>query len=66
MTIKINDKTYELPEASTVTDALEHAGINTRGIATAVNNCVVAASERGKRVLADGDAIVIIRAFYGG
>ncbi len=40
MTIKINDKTYELPEASTVADALEHAGINTRGIATAVNNCV--------------------------
>ncbi len=66
MKIKINGKEYELPEAATLADALEKAGIAQRGIATAVNNGVVPATERTKKVLADGDSVIVITAFYGG
>lgn len=66
MKIRINDKEFELPEASTLQDALEAASISPAGIATAVNNHVVPATERPKKVLVDGDNIVIITAFYGG
>ena len=66
MNITINGKTYELPEASTLADALQEANVKTQGIATALNNRVVAAAMRSKTILNDGDKIVVITAFYGG
>ncbi len=66
MTIKINDREYELPEGSTLLDAMEKAQVRPKGIATAVNNVVVPTQMRSKKVLADGDTVVIITAFYGG
>ncbi|MDE5920838.1 MAG: sulfur carrier protein ThiS [Paramuribaculum sp.] len=66
MNIIINGKTYEIPEASTLQDALDMANVKPQGIATALNNHVVTADMRPKTVLADGDRIVIITAFYGG
>ena len=38
----------------------------TTGIAIALNNEVVPATEWGKKVLADGDKLTVIKAFYGG
>ncbi len=66
MTIRINDREYELPEGSTLLDAMEKAQVRPKGIATAVNNVVVPTQMRSKKVLADGDTVVIITAFYGG
>lgn len=66
MTVFINDKEYELEPAATVTDALKAAGIPERGIATALNGHVVKADTRQRTVLAQGDRLLIIKAFYGG
>lgn len=66
MTIKINDREYELPEGTTLSEAMEKAQVRPKGIATAVNNIVVPSQMRSKRVLKDGDSVVIITAFYGG
>ena len=41
MNITINGKTYDMPEASTLQDALEAANVKPQGIATALNNHVV-------------------------
>jgi len=66
MTVKINDTTVELPDRSTLADALAAKGINTAGIAVAVNSAVVPKDDYSTRALSDGDTILIIRAFYGG
>lgn len=66
MDITINDKAVELPEGSTLQQALELQGISSTGIATAVNNNVVARDSRSTFVLRQGDKILIIKAFYGG
>lgn len=66
MEITINDKAVELPEGSTLQQALELQGISSTGIATAVNNNVVARDSRSTFVLSQGDKILIIKAFYGG
>lgn len=66
MEITINDKAVELPEGSTLQQALELQGISSTGIATAVNNNVVARDSRSTFVLSPGDKILIIKAFYGG
>jgi len=66
MTIEINNKPVELPQGATLEDAITTAGINTQGIATAVNGVVVPASDRKSTVLNDDDKIVVISAFCGG
>lgn len=66
MIIKINSKEYDLPEGTTLQEALDTAAVKPEGIATAVNNCVVPAPMRPTRTLSAGDEIVIIKAFYGG
>lgn len=66
MNITINGKAFELPQGSTLADALTVAAISTQGIATALNNTVVPAAMRPQTQLADGDSITVITAFYGG
>lgn len=66
MTVKINDTTVDLPDRSTIADALAAKEINTAGIAVAVNSAVVTKADYATRTLSDGDTILIIRAFYGG
>lgn len=66
MKITINDVALELPEGATLQDALDAKAIKPQGIATAVNGTVVPGNLRGSKPLADGDKIVIIKAFYGG
>lgn len=66
MKISINDVIFELPENSTLQNALELRNISPQGIATALNGTVIPATARPATTLADGDRIVIIKAFYGG
>ncbi len=66
MKITINEVSLELPTGATLQDALDAKGIAPAGIATAVNGAVVPAVRRASRALAEGDNIVIIKAFYGG
>lgn len=66
MTVKINDTEVSLPQGSTISQALEVAGIKPAGIAVALNGTVVPKADYSNRSLADGDTILIIKAFYGG
>lgn len=66
MRITINGKDFEMEEAMTLADALTKASIRQDGVATALNGNVITASMRGKIILADGDKITVIKAFYGG
>lgn len=66
MTVKLNDKMIELPDGSSLYEALVSANVSLTGIATAVNGTVVPASQRDSHKLTDGDSILIIKAFYGG
>ncbi len=66
MDVKINDRLVNLPDGSTVSDALAAMEISPVGIATAVNGVVVPALKRGDTVLNQGDSVVVIKAFYGG
>lgn len=66
MTVKINDTEVSLPQGSTISQALDAAGIKPVGIAVALNGTVVPKADYSNRTLADGDTILIIKAFYGG
>lgn len=66
MKIYVNDKEMELAPGATVADALRAVSAPERGIAAALNGKVVPAAERGETALADGDKILVIKAFYGG
>ena len=66
MNVTVNDKPFTLPAASTLEDALTAAKVSPKGIATALNGAVIPAPMRAKTVLADGDKILVITAFYGG
>lgn len=66
MEVTVNDKKMELADGATLSDALQAAGVAQAGIATAVNGTVVPGPKRGETPLADGDSILIIKAFYGG
>lgn len=66
MKISINGQTVELHAGATLQEVLDHKGIPSTGIATAVNQTVVPADRRAATPLREGDDIVIIKAFYGG
>lgn len=66
MTVTINEVPVTLPEGSTLADALATRTLPATGIAIAVNGTVVPPVLRPGKTLADGDKIIIIKAFYGG
>ncbi|MDE6491252.1 MAG: sulfur carrier protein ThiS [Muribaculaceae bacterium] len=66
MTIKINDKEYEVQEGATVADVAAAYAIGPKGVAVAVNGSVVAPAQWESVSLANGDSLVVIKAFYGG
>ncbi|MCM1483123.1 MAG: sulfur carrier protein ThiS [Muribaculaceae bacterium] len=66
MKITINNKELTVTENATLKEALDMAGIQESGIATAINGSVVPASSRVSHILHEADKIVIIKAFYGG
>lgn len=66
MEIKINDKAYTIDEGTTLQGALDLAGIDPTGIATALNGEVVTLTQRDATELHDGDSVLVIQPFYGG
>lgn len=66
MKIKFNSKEITVDEPMTLQQLVTLNNIATEGIAVAVNRTVVPRSEYGKYRLADGDDVIVIKAFYGG
>ena len=67
MNVFINNKTFTLPEKTTLSGALNHAGINSfQGIAVAVNNHIIPKTNWDHCILNETDSITIIRATQGG
>lgn len=66
MKITINNKTYELPDALTITEVLKAVDRPTDGIAVARNGKVIPAKELAATKVIDGDNLMVIKAFYGG
>ena len=66
MKVKINNKETELADGTSLADALAEREIKPQGIATAVNGKVIPAANRETCLLADGDTVTVIKAFYGG
>ena len=66
MKVNINNAEIELIDGATLAQALEKAGITPSWIAVAINETVVPKTEYATRQLAEGDSILIIKAFYGG
>lgn len=66
MKVKINDTEVTLADGMTLADALAAQAIATQGTALALNGTVIPKSEYQHTKLADGDFILIIKAFYGG
>ncbi|MDE6113618.1 sulfur carrier protein ThiS [Barnesiella sp. WM24] len=66
MNISVNNKPMTVPDHTTLQGALDLAGINPEGIATALNGEVVSLVDRDSTELHDGDSVLVIEPFYGG
>lgn len=66
ISVKFNNTTLQIEDGTTVAQFIEMQKVDASGIAVAVNNRVIAKTEWSTAQLADGDAILIIKAFYGG
>ncbi len=66
MQVIINDKSQKLNENSYIPDALKTIGIESKGIAIAINFSVVPKDEWDTFKLNENDNIMIIRATQGG
>ena len=65
MNIKLNGEKLET-NSNNISDFLIEHSINTKGIAVAINNCVVNRELWEQTQLKDNDEVVIISAAYGG
>lgn len=67
MNVYINNKQYSFDSELSIADAIKQIdGIPASGIAIALNNDVLPASQWATTTLTDGDRLTIIKAFYGG
>lgn len=67
MKVTINKKETILDDGLTLKDVLAQVpNIPATGIAVTVNGDVVPKADWENKVIADGDTIVVIKAFYGG
>ena len=67
MNIFINNKAFNLPENTNLSEALKSAGINGfQGIAIAVNNHIIPKTNWDNHAIVENDALTIIRATQGG
>ena len=67
MKVKINKIEHELSDGFNVSQVLEQVpNLPQSGIAVAVNGDVVPKTDWQSLIVKDGDAITVIRAFYGG
>ena len=66
MKIILNDIEIEVAEGTSLQRLLESQGMLKGRVATTVNNKIIRASDRETYQLVEGDAIIVIKAFYGG
>ncbi len=66
MNISVNNKAMTVHDNTTLQGALDLAGINPEGIATALNGEVVPLVDRDATMLHEGDSVLVIEPFYGG
>jgi len=66
MTIKLNDKTYEIPEGTTLAAFIESQGIRTEGVAIAIAYQVIPKARWAETKLTEGMDLMLIRAVSGG
>ena len=66
ITVTVNKKEHHIGDGATVGDLLKLLEINPVATAVALNDIVIPKAEYATKVLADGDRILIIKAFYGG
>ena len=68
MIVELNGQTEQLPDGSTVADAVKVVGVNgeTRGVAVAVDGEVVRRADWVTTPLADRQAVEVVRAVQGG
>lgn len=68
MMVALNGRPTELPEHSTLADAVAAAGAeaDTRGVAVAVEGEVVPRARWAERHLAEGEDVEVVRAVQGG
>ena len=66
MNIKINNEPSTVAEGTTLAGLAAAHSLPDKGVAVAVNNAMVPREEWATRTLAEGDDIVILKAFCGG
>ncbi len=67
MKVNINSKTHELPEKSSINQALKHINMSDfNGTAVAVNGEVVSKKQWNSTIIKNNDKILVIRASQGG
>ncbi len=66
MNVEINGEALTIAENAPLSEALEKAGIDTKGIAIAVNQKVVRKESYPTHILNEGDKVLVIKVFYGG
>lgn len=65
-TITVNGDKRTLEKEVTVAELIANCGMNTTGLAVAVNDDIVSRGLHESRVIRDGDRVEIIRAIGGG
>ncbi len=66
MLVEINGTPQEFNHEKRLREIVEQQGINTTGIAVAVNETVIPGSEWSSKILKDGEKIMMVKATQGG
>ena len=66
MTVVVNGTLLELPDSTTLTDAVARFTPAAQGVAVAVNGSVVPRGRWGETVLAEADEVEVLTAVQGG
>ena len=66
MTIKLNDKSHEIEEGTTLSAFIENIGLKPQGIAVAIDYNVVPKDKWNETILSDKMELMLIQAVSGG
>ncbi len=66
MTIRLNDRVYEVKEGTSLTTFIEDIGLKSQGIAIAVNYEVIPKRQWAETILYDKMELMLIHAVSGG
>jgi sulfur carrier protein len=66
VTIKLNDKTFQVAEGASLASFIESVGLTPRGIAVAIEGRVVPKSQWGDTILTEAMELMLIHAVSGG